>query len=261
VCPEPVPANAHRFFLADPPAAGDAQAELELLEVRHAVRALRLDAGDLLWGLDGAGGAWPARVHQATKRAVVVDLLGTPSREPEPGAAGAPLPWIEVAFSPPRGSRAEDLFDALTQLGAAALRPLVTERTQGERRAAGDGRRERWLRRMREACKQSRRTWVPQLREPCTVAALARDEARSALGLATPGAEQRSAAFLRALAPELRGTRAAPLVLAVGPEGGFTDEELRALDQAGAVALGLGPHVLRTETAAQALLAGVVQSL
>lgn len=253
------PGADRRFFLEEIPPAPP---RLLASDAEHARVVLRMQAGDACTGLDGRGHSWPLRVVHADRKRFEVALAGEPTSEPAPGEAGASLPWIEVAFAPPRGARAEDLLDALVQLGAAAVTPLVTARGTPYARGEGDARRERWERVAREACKQSCRRWMPELNAACDfdafvarVAAARADvvrldpRARTAFD-APPDAHAGDA--------PARGTRARPLVLAIGPEGGFTPEEERALDAIGARAVRLAPHVLRIETAAQAALAVVV---
>ncbi len=132
------------------------------------------------------------------------------------------------------------MIDQLSQLGAAAWRPLLTAR--GERT---DFRTDRLERIAEEAAKQCGRAWTLEIGPPLPIAE----------ALALPGA----------LLADAAGRPASPLLgeaaaLLVGPEGGFTPEEIAAADAAGVPRLRLGAHILRIETAAAAgaaaLLAG-----
>lgn len=267
----PPSAAERRFFLAVTPPA---RPELLPGDAEHARVVLRMVAGDRCVGLDGRGRSWPLRVTLADRKRIEVEASGDPTLENEPGEPGAALAWIEVAFAPPRGSRAEDLLDALVQLGAAALTPLVTERSTPFARGEGEGRRDRWERAAREACKQSGRTWMPEMSPALEFDAfLERLQAsRAALVRLDPRAEATAGDVLDSILPRTSrpshdesggdgsraGTRARPIVLAIGPEGGFSESEERRLDECGARAMRLAPHVLRIETAAQAALAVVV---
>lgn len=228
-------------------------------EQAHARRVLRLGPGDLLTGLDGLGGRHPLRVARVERDRLVLEPAAAPERDPAPGEPGAPLPWIEVATALPREKRAEALVDQLTQLGLAALAPLSAERTQGPRRELSGGRRRRLERAAREACKQCGRSWLPVLEESRTTADWLALRTGGPILLLDPAARERLA-DAAVLAPGA-GTRARPLSILVGPEGGFTPEEHAAALAAGARAVRLGPHVLRIETAAVAALAGLVQAL
>jgi len=253
----PAPAwSQRRFFLAEEPR--DARARLAPSDEEHARRVLRVRDGDEILGLDGKGGVWPLRVRRSDTRAFELDVLGPPAREPAAGEPGAALPWIEVAVSLPKGSRSEDLLEALVQLGAAAWTPLVCSRTEGAARELSPERLARLERVAREALKQSRRAWLPLLNPPSTPAELA--NAREGARLAVLSPTSRETLLEWALAPDARthsisGSREAPIVLVVGPEGGLTAEESAHLAERGARSLALGPHVLRVETAATAALA------
>lgn len=251
--PDPIP-GAPRFFLAATPDAG--APELAEGELEHALRVLRLGIGDPLLGLDGRGTVWPLAVRARTQRALELEPAGEPMREPEPGAPGSALPWVELALSMPRGERAEELVDRATQLGASAIRWLTCERTPPRVREPSAHRLARLERVAREATKQCRRLWVPETGAPVELEEFlaGREGARSlVLDLsreAPPLAEQ-----IDTLASSGRFDRARPLVLCAGPEGGFEERELAMLDGRGAVRARLGPLVLRIETAAEAALA------
>lgn len=216
-------------------------------DVQHALRVLRVAPGDRLVGLDGKGAAWPLVVAEAGRRTLELTLAGAPTHEPAPGTRGAP-PAIEVGVSLPRGSRAEDLLQRLTQLGVARVTPLVTERSPPHAREAGEARRERLARAGREAAKQCGRLWFPEVGPTTSLAAWLASRGGAPAAWLDPDAE---ASLLGWDAP-----RAAPqLALAVGPEGGFAPEEERLLVSSGAFRARLGGHVLRLETAAEAAVA------
>lgn len=143
----------------------------------------------------------------------------------------APAPVITVAFAPVKGERPEWAVQKLTELGVDRVVPLITARSvvrwTGERGAAAV---ERWRRVAREAAMQSRRSWLPVVEPAATFGDVAGREgaARADVGGGPP-------------------SLARPVVL-VGPEGGWSDEE----SGAGLPVIGLGPNVLRTETAAVA---------
>jgi 16S rRNA (uracil1498-N3)-methyltransferase len=250
------------FFLRGDPASGSPKLVEE--DCAHARRVLRLAEGDRLIGLDGRGGRWPLVVRDASAGRFEVELAGPPERDPPPGAPGAPLPWIEIAVALPREKRTEELFDRLVQLGAAALAPLAAERAQGERRELSSGRLRRLERIAREACKQCGRTWLPEIHPAHALEPWLALHARSAVAVLDPRAGGRISSWVSDLKAGLApgsGTRERPIALLVGPEGGFTPEELARAKEAGAVPIRLGPFVLRIETAAEAALAGVVQAL
>jgi 16S rRNA (uracil1498-N3)-methyltransferase len=245
------PGRPAAFFLAGPPQGG--RARLAPDDERHARLVLRVRPGDTLHGLDGQGTVWPLRVL-AAGRALELEVSGPPRREPAPGEPGAPLPWIEVGLSLPRGGRAEECVGRLVQLGVAAVQPLVCERTQGADRELGAARRRRLERAVDEACKQCGRVWRAELREPLPAVGWAAHPAH-ARALLVPGEHERLAEWARRSAGGPRADARRPLCVAVGPEGGWTAAEEARFLELGAAPVALGPFVLRIETAAEAAVA------
>lgn len=246
-----------RFFLGRTPDEG--RAELLPSELGHARRVLRLAVGDRLIGLDGRGSAWPLRVGALTQDSIGLDADGPVRREPAPGEPGAALPWIEVAVAWPKPARAEEMVDRLTQLGAAAIAPIVADRSAPGARDLSRNRLDRLQRVAREACKQCGRAWLPVLHPARTIGELAGGETV----VLQPGAPEGLGRWALATSPADRAkwTSAHPLRIVVGPEGGLAPEEERALLARGAAAASLGPHIQRIETAAEAALAILVDAL
>jgi 16S rRNA (uracil1498-N3)-methyltransferase len=209
--------------------------ELSERDRHHLVRVVRLRDGDVVTVTDG-GGRWrPCRLRAGT-----LDVDGDVVAEP------APSPAITVAFAPVKGDRPEWVVQKLTEIGVDRIVPLRCERAVVRWPADRVPRQVDRLRRVaHEAVLQCRRVWAPEIAEPVDFAA----------ALGWPGA---------AIA-EPGGAPASlesPLLL-VGPEGGWSPAELAAADVVGAPRIGLGPHVLRAETAAivgAALLVALRQS-
>ena len=246
--------SPRRFLLARTPLEG--APELLAEDREHALRVLRVSAGDRVLGLDGRGRAWELEVTLAERRRLVLQARGPAREEPPAGAPGAPLDWIEVACPLPKAGRAEDMFDRLTQLGVARLVPLVCERAEPQARELSQGRRKRLERAAREAIKQCGRLWLPELAEPVDF-----DELLQAPGtrvVLAAKAPRSLAAVLSDSGSGAHWVREAPLTLIAGPEGGFTDEERAALQASGAQTARLAPYVLRIETAVEAALAVAV---
>jgi 16S rRNA (uracil1498-N3)-methyltransferase len=230
---------SERFFLATPP-AGD-RAVLAGDEARHLARVLRGQPGDEVVVFAGTGAEWPARIVRLSRDAV--ELETGPAREdPAPGG-----PAVTIAVALPKGERQKWLVEKLTELGVARLVPLHTERGVAEATPAAC---ERLRRGVIEACKQCGRNRLLEIGEPRSVtAALADMTPGSRAVIADPGG----------ISLDPRGLAEARSLLAlVGPEGGFTAAEIAAAEQAGAIRVGLGPHILRIETAAIALAARLV---
>lgn len=251
-------APAQRRFLLEP-ASSAGKLELTAADGEHARRVLRLTVGDALVGLDRRGGAWPLRVRAEHRGGLEVESTGDPVFEPEPGAPGAPLPWFELWLSLPRPPRAEPLVERLCQLGAAALVPLLLERTPPRSR---NDRPERLGRIADEALKQSGRLWPLELGAPSSLAAAIEAREPGALIVLDPRAEEALWSVLETLplnGPDHTFKRNRPLALVAGPEGGFTENELEQLTSHNSHRARLAPHILRIETAAEAAAAIVAQ--
>lgn len=226
---------SERFFLAEPPTAG--RGRLVGDEARHLVRVMRCRVGDEVVVFDGRGTSWRARVASIGRDEAVLELNAAAV---EPAARGA---LVTLAVALPKGERQKWLVEKLTELGVARLVPLVTTRGVAEATPAAV---ERLGRGVIEACKQCGRDTLMAIAEPRTVAEIVGDHrAEGRLVVA-----DRAGLPVAAAAMEDR-----PVVALVGPEGGFTAEELAVVEAAGGRRVSLGPHVLRIETAAIALAA------
>jgi 16S rRNA (uracil1498-N3)-methyltransferase len=134
-------------------------------------------------------------------------------------------------------------IEKLTELGAARLTPVIARRTEKRLAQASAKRVERWRRIALEAAKQSRRSDLPQVDDPLPLAqALVRVSAPTKLLLAETEEENSLAAALKEATGEI--------ALAIGPEGGWTAEEMTLFSESGWRHVTLGPRILRAETAA-----------
>jgi 16S rRNA (uracil1498-N3)-methyltransferase len=223
---------SERFFLAEPPSHG--RGRLVGDEARHLVRVMRCRVGDEVVAFDGRGTSWRARGASIGRDEAVLDLGAAVV---EAATRDAPL---TLAVALPKGDRQKWLVEKLTELGVPRLVPLVTTRGVAEATPAAV---ERLGRSVIEACKQCGRDTLMAIAEPRTVAeVVAAHRATGGIVVADRGGAP-LAGFDR------------PVVALVGPEGGFTAEELVAVEAAGGRRVSLGPHVLRIETAAIALAA------
>ena len=203
---------------------------LEGDDAHHLGRVLRLRPGAEVCATDGQGG-WRSTTFAGGDR---LDPAGDVHLEPRPE------PLLTVAFAPVKGDRPELVVQKLTEVGVDRIVPLVTARSVVRWDADRAAKQMERLRRVaQEACAQCRRLWLPEVglggTGPVPPAA-----ALSALGadgcaLAEPGG-----------APLGPGVT----TVLVGPEGGWSADELDAASGAGAGTCTLGPHVLRSETAA-----------
>ncbi|MBC7290318.1 MAG: 16S rRNA (uracil(1498)-N(3))-methyltransferase [Actinotalea sp.] len=236
-------------------------------EGRHAGVVQRRRAGERVDVADGTGVRLRCRIAQVDGGRVVLDVL---ERVDEP-APGVRLVLVQALA---KGDRDELAVEAATELGVDEVVPWQARRSvvvwRGERAAKS---RAKWAAAVREAAKQSRRARVPDVAAPVDTRALAALAARvRAAGGTTVVLHESATTPLAAVPlpavpppavpPSAPNDDDAPAVLVVvGPEGGIAEEELDALESAGAVVVRLGPHVLRTSTAGPVALALLAQRL
>jgi 16S rRNA (uracil1498-N3)-methyltransferase len=215
-------------------------AELGPEEARHAAGALRLARGDAIRLFDGQGLTAVAQILELSPKKLRVQLL---SQRHEPPAS----PELHLASALPKGDRQSLLLNMACQLGMRSFTPLSCERSVAK---AGPSAPDRWHRILREACKQSHRAWLPSIHEPRTPGEHARQcVARGDLYLFHPGGNALSDL------EEPERPAGASVYLMLGPEGGFSDQEVSEVHELGGRIAALGQHPLRIETAGVAALA------
>jgi 16S rRNA (uracil1498-N3)-methyltransferase len=212
------------------------EAVLAGAEGRHAARVRRLGVGERLNLGDGMGGL--ARCVVAAVGADELILTVVDRR-----AVPAPDPALIVVQALAKGDRGELAVELLTEAGVDEIVPWAAGRSVTRWSGArGEKSLQRWRSTAREAAKQARRVWVPKVADLHDTAAVA-----AMLATADSAVVLHESADIGLPALNLPG--AGRIVLVVGPEGGVADEELAAFTATGAVAVRLGPHVLRTSTA------------
>jgi len=226
-----------------PAAAPGARVTLSEHAAHHAREVLRLRTGAPVHVFDGAGGEWDGVLEEVSRRAVTAHLLHAVETRPE-----SPLRLV-LAMAALKGDRMELVIQKATELGVTEIWPVVTFRTDAAARPALNGSRgERWERVASGAAEQCGRAVVPLVAPTTTLEGLVQrafDGTRAVL-LETPGHP--------ALA-SLSVDPTSPLLLLVGPAGGFEPAEATALRAADFAAASLGPRILRAETAAVAAVA------
>ena len=213
----------------------------------HLGRVLRAEPGQL-YELSDGNRVWLARITEVQHDRVEFSLIEElPSRDP---AVQTVLLLSIVKFD-----AFELALEKATELGVSAIVPLVAARSEKSLLAAAPKRAERWKKILREASQQSRRLRIPELaplRPPEAAFSSHSDRLKILLS------ERPEAQSLRGI---LEGPGAASVVLAIGPEGGWTDAEFQGAETHGFREASLGRLILRTETAVIAALASVNYAL
>jgi 16S rRNA (uracil1498-N3)-methyltransferase len=224
----------------------EATATLEGAQAEHLARVLRAAPGmeaDVVAG----GHVYHATVAAVAAAEVRFNLI----RELEADPA-LPLTLLLAVY---KFDRMEWALEKATELGVAAIAPVLARRTEKHLALAAEKRAPRWRRIVHEAAQQSRRSDVPRVFDPEPLAARVRSS--GAVLRLVLAEQERSTTLRRALdeALEATGDEMPQMEMAVGPEGGWTPEEEALFDSNGWRAVSLGPRILRAETAAIAALA------
>jgi len=248
-----------RRFTITPERIAGGRVAFDRGESRHLSRVLRLRAGDTVLAADGTGREYTVRLETVGEQATGT-VLGVAA-----GASESPV-QITLVQSVPKGDKMEAIVRAATELGIAHVVPVLTARTVVALEAGRwRDRARRWQRIAAEAAKQCGRAVIPTVSAPRPLAdLLARDEPAELQlclweGAATtaesgPGAERASGQTLAAsLPPSLPA--GARIRLLVGPEGGLSRDEVESAQARGFTIVGVGPRILRTETAGPAIIA------
>ncbi len=234
-----------RFFMSPESLAGSSV--IVTGEQAHQMRrVLRLRPGDPVIFLDGAGHGCDATLESYGRDEARFTISRRWDAEGEPGV------HITLYQAVLKGERFAWALQKGTEVGVSRFVPLVCERNVVEDLAAIEKRRDRWERIIREAAEQSRRARLPELlpaqlfRSAVKRAGQPEDDATPARLIAW---EEEQAVSLR---QALAGCNLSPgshIEIFVGPEGGFTDDEIDSARQSGIRSFSLGPRILRAETA------------
>ena len=228
---------------------------------RH-VQVLRLQPGAPITLFDGRGGEWAAEVQEMGRKSVTVRLLSHAAIEREAGCR------VTLAPGMPANERMDALVEKATELGVAAVVPLVCERSvlrvAGER---ADRKAAHWQAVAVAACEQSGRNRIPSIHPPQALRHwLSTLLLPPAPGTARPAESNTGLRLLLSLAPGAaplaqvltetqNGAGPCAITLLSGPEGGLSDAEITAALACGFVPVSLGLRVLRADTAPLAALA------
>jgi 16S rRNA (uracil1498-N3)-methyltransferase len=226
------PKSLPRLFVRQPLSEA-AAIEVDAGQANYLGNVMRLGVGSAVLLFDGASGEWLGRIAETARKRMTI-AVERRTREAEA------MPDVWLAFAPVKRAQTDWLVEKATELGAARLIPVITQRTIAERVKLG-----RLEAIAIEAAEQCGRTRLPEIAEPMPLKTLLLAAQRPLYFADEAGGEPAASAF-----------KPGPALLLVGPEGGFTDDERAAIrGAANAVPISLGPRILRAETAALAALA------
>ena len=220
-------------FYAGPAPLETGPIELSAAESRHARASRRLKPNDLVTLFDGLGCQAQANIIAIGGDGVTLQIDELQYRDSDAAL------HLEVAIALPKGPRQDILVEKCTELGVAAIRPIKCARSIAQ---PSDHRLDKLRRTVIEACKQAQRTWLCDIRGPTSLEDVL--HLRSEFDTAYIAAMQGQPVAALKTSPRQK------VLILIGPEGGFTDEELLAARRAGFEPVQLAQTILRTETAA-----------
>jgi 16S rRNA (uracil1498-N3)-methyltransferase len=209
-------------------------------QAAHLARVLRAEPGQIFDVVAG-GFLHRAEVTSVSDKEVVFTL-----HEELEADAALPLHLLLAVF---KFDHMEWAIEKATELGVARITPILARRTEKHLALAAPKRAERWRRIALEASKQSRRTDIPEIAAPTTLKA-ALEQEQSATRILLSETEQATS-----LSAVLASAPSSDTALAIGPEGGWTPEEMVLFTTHDWAPVTLGPRILRAETAAIAAIA------
>lgn len=234
--------HSHRIY-TEQALSSNQQVTLNDGAARHIAQVLRLRPGATLSLFNGNGHDYKARLLNCNKHAVVVEITATSDLEPPP-----PISFM-LAQGISKMERMDYALQKAVELGISSFIPLFTQRTvvklRGERL---ERRLEHWRKIAISACEQSGRKYLPTI-EPAM-------QLHDWLSMSHHGHNL----ILEPLARQTLSTLPCPtqaVQLLVGPEGGWSNDEIKLAQSSGFTAIRLGPRILRTETAPIATLAAM----
>ncbi|WP_018752766.1 16S rRNA (uracil(1498)-N(3))-methyltransferase [Paenibacillus sanguinis] len=239
-----------RYFV-EPEQFGEQEVIITGEDARHIGRVMRSKPGDKFIVSDGSSREVLVEVKTIEPQAVTAEILDAlPS-------SGEPWLQVTVAQSLPKGDKMEIVIQKCTEIGASRFLPFLSARTvvQYDRKKE-EKRLGRWQKIAKEAAEQAHRSKIPAVEGPVPWnELLAAFEGYDLVCLCYE--KEHGSALREVLKPfvaELNTEQTCHIAVVVGPEGGFSEEEVQAAEAAGAKSVGLGRRILRTETAAMAAL-------
>jgi 16S rRNA (uracil1498-N3)-methyltransferase len=209
-------------------------------EAHHVARVLRLDAGAPVVVFDGRGSEWDGTIAAAARGVVRIGALTPRPPAPEPPVV------VTLAVALLKGDQMNAVVRDATVMGAAGIVPIASDHAARQPSPREDRERARWERVAIAAAKQCGRAVVPRIEPTSTLPAVLERDAALRVICVEPGRDTppRGGGHEQEHWP-----RVPDAVLCIGPEGGWSEDELGRADRAGARRLNLGPRTLRAEAA------------
>ncbi|MCR1933853.1 16S rRNA (uracil(1498)-N(3))-methyltransferase [Clostridium tepidum] len=232
----------HKFFV---PAENiiDKKAIINGDDVKHIYKVLRLKCGDSININNCQGKEYKGEIEHIDKKSVVVKIINQVEVNNE-----SPLN-IYLYQGLPKSTKMDLIVQKSTELGIKEIIPILTERVEVKTTLKEFKKIDRWNRIALEACKQCKRTLIPSVKEPLEFNNLL-EEIKS-MDLIVVPYESKHNYGIKSLIKNIQYKKESikNIGIVIGPEGGFEESEIRALEKIKAETVTLGPRIFRTETA------------
>ena len=216
----------------------------------HLRDSLRITVGETLWLNNGQGAKFRVAITEVSKRAVTARILETTQEPPHQA------PRLILGQSLLKGEKMDWVIQKATELGVSEIVPIESQHSVVQLKADRvDHQLARWQRIALEAAQQSEQWRIPTVAKPQSLSVLLTGRATGMLTLML--AERRDGNSLQAV--NLPQDATGSLLVLIGPEGGWSQEEAQIAEQAGSRLITCGQHILRSETAAIATIS-ILQS-
>lgn len=241
-------------FYIDPRNVRNNIARIEGEEFHHLVRVSRKRIGELIYLLDGSGKIYTAKIIGITRDRAECEIIG---EEFMKGGLDADIAIAQAFLKSPE--RFEFAIEKLTELGVKRIIPTVTERVVPVKdpKDISPNKIDRWKKIIVSACKQSNRALLPELCEPVDFKKFVHEFKEYERKIILHESDVCKRVLLWNYLEDLRNVKS--ILVATGPEGGFTDEEIKIALEFGFDVVSLGERRLRSETASVVSVGVLVQ--
>lgn len=232
----------HKFFVPTENIV-DKKAKIDGDDVKHIYKVLRLECGDVININNCQGKEYKGEIESIDKKAVFVKILEEVEVNKE-----SPLN-IYLYQGLPKSTKMDLIVQKATELGIKEVVPILTERVEVKTLLKEFKKLDRWNRIALEACKQCKRSLIPTIKEPLEFNDLLEELINMDL-IIVPYENKENygmKSLIRDIECEIKNIKNVGII--IGPEGGFEESEIKALEEIKANIITLGPRIFRTETA------------
>lgn len=223
-------------------------------DARQIQKVLRAKVGDKLIVCDGKSKSYEAEISDIKKESVSLNIIKELNEDTEPKVK------ITLAQCLPKGSKIDFIIQKSIELGVFDIIPVISERSVPDISGKEEKKQERWQKIAKEAAEQSGRQIIPQIHSPISFDDLLKSENKYDLKI-IPWELEEEKSLKSVIGNREVYSQVSNILVIVGPEGGFSQEEINKARESGLTPITLGKRILRTETAPIAVLSNIFYEL